>query len=731
VTFRTRASLFVPPRASAVPTKMRRTLAFATSLAACALSPAAGAATNPLASVLGLLDSLSAKITKEGEAEEKAFKEFFEWCDDASRNTDFELKTAKDKKEKLEAAIGQAVGDAEASAAKIEELAGSVATSEAELKSANEIREKESSDFVASEAELMEAIDAVGRAIAVLERGSASLAQVDTSSFNKLLSSMTSIIEAAAIASADKKSLYALVQSQQAASNDDDDFGAPAAAVYKSHSGNIIEVLEDLKEKAEEELSSLRKAETNAKHNYEMLKQSLEDQMSVDNKDLDDEKASKAASMETKASAEGDLAQTIKDLADGEKRLELVHGDCMQTAADHEATVAARKEELAALAKAKEILTSTSAGAVGQTYSFLQLAGSASVGSKLRTRADLASIEVVTMVKRLAKEHHSAALAQLASRISAVLRFGASAGEDPFAKVKGLITDMIAKLEAEAGSEATEKAYCDEQMQKTEAKKGELEYDISKMTAKLDQAASASASLKAEVQALQSELLALAKAQAEMDKLRQEESEAFAQAKADLELGLEGVRKALGVLREYYGSAAASAASMLQDGDGQPAPPEKHEKATGAGTSIIGILEVVESDFAKNLASAETEEDDAQTQYDTLTMQNKVTKTLKDQDVKYKTQEFKGLDKTVADLSGDRESTSAELSAVLEYYGKIKERCIAKPETYEERKRRRTEEIQGLKEALRILEDETAFVQRRKHGGGGRRSHRFLGAASA
>lgn len=112
---------------------------------------------------------------------------------------------------------------------------------------------------------------------------------------------------------------------------------------------------------------------------------------------------------------------------------------------------------------------------------------------------------------------------------------------------------MIAKLEAQAGSEATEKAYCDEQMQKTEAKKGELEYDISKMAAKIDQAASASASLKAEVQALQSELLALVKAQAEMDKLRQEENEAFTQAKADLELGLEGVRKALGVLREYYG----------------------------------------------------------------------------------------------------------------------------------------------------------------------------------
>merc|ERR1719453_823157 len=97
---------------------------------------------------------------------------------------------------------------------------------------------------------------------------------------------------------------------------------------------------------------------------------------------------------------------------------------------------------------------------------------------------------------------------------------------------------------------------------------------------------------------------------------------------------------------------------------------------------------------------------------------------MKSQDVKYKTKEFKGLDKSISDLSGDRDSTDAELSAVNEYYAKIKDRCIAKPETYAERKARREAEIKGLKEALTILEDETAFVQRRK--AGGVRKH-FLG----
>merc|ERR1712113_208372 len=352
------------------------------------------------------------------------------------------------------------------------------------------------------------------------------------------------------------------------------------------------------------------------------------------------------------------------------------------------------------IAEAKKILTDTSSGAVDQTYSLLQV--------NMRTRADLAGAEVVTVVKRVAREQHSAALAQLASRVAAILRYGSSAGDDPFVKVRGLISDMISKLEAEASAEATEKAYCDEQTAKTEAKKAELEEDIAKLTSKIDTAAARSAGLKEEVKDLQAELASLAKLQAEMDNTRTESHAAYVQAKADLELGLEGVRKALSVLRDYYGSSAA----LLQ----QPVKPELHEKATGAGTSIIGILEVVESDFATNLAKEETEEADAAAEYDKTTQENKVTATLKNQDVKYKTQEFTGLDKSITDMTADRESTDSELSAVNEYYAKIKDRCIAKPETYEERQRRRAAEIKGLKEALAILNDETALVQRRKRG---------------
>jgi hypothetical protein len=685
------------------------------------------ASDDPMTAVYNLLDGLKAKIIAEGEAEAKAYKDYFDWCDDTSSSLGFEIKTATSKKEGLEAAIAEASSDISASASKIEELAATIAKDESELKDATLIREKEAAEFASNEADLVETIDTLMRAIGILEKemskNPAAFAQIDRSNVNNMVDALKAVISAASFNANDKQKLVALVQSKQGAEDDDGDLSAPAAAVYKTHSGSIFDLLEDLKEEAEEQLADLRKAETNTKHNFEMLKQSLQDSVAADSKAMEEEKASKAASEESKATAESDLALTVKDLKDDNDALATCHANCMQTAADHEATVTARTEELSVLEQAKKILKGSTSGAVSQSYSLLQ------ASARLRTSQDLAHLEVVSIVKKLAKEHHSAALTQLASRIAAVVRYSASSGADPFVKVKGLIVDLINKLESEAASEANEKAWCDEQMAKTEEKHAELTEDVEKLTTKIDQASAKSAKTKEEVKELQAELASLAKEQAEMDKIRAESHAAYAEAKADLTQGLDGVRKALSVLRDYYGGASAS---LLQNGASmssmmqQPASPELHEKATGAGDSIINILEVVESDFASNLAKEETEEGDAEAEYEKMTQENAVTKTLKDQSVKYKTQEFTGLDKSVSDLSSDLATEQSELAAVNEYYGKVKDRCIAVPETYEERAAKRESEIKGLKEALNVLESETVLVQHRARAHKGRRGH-FLG----
>merc|ERR1719319_470737 len=269
--------------------------------------------------------------------------------------------------------------------------------------------------------------------------------------------------------------------------------------------------------------------------------------------------------------------------------------------------------------------------------------------------------------------------------------------------------DMIAKLEAEAGQDATKKAYCDKELSETSTKKAEKTAEIDKLTTRIDQASAKSAQLKSEVATLQNELAKLAASQAKMDQLRRQEKEAYAMSKAEQEKGLEGVKLALNLLKEYYASDAA------------------HGAAVGAATGIVGLLETIESDMTKTLAALVADEETSAAEYDRMSKGNEIQRTTKEQSVKYKMKETKQLDETTSENSADRSTVQAELDAVLEYLSKVEEQCIAKAETYSERARRHQAEIAGLKEALEILGSETAFVQRlkgyRKLRGGVRPAH--------
>jgi len=118
--------------------------------------------------------------------------------------------------------------------------------------------------------------------------------------------------------------------------------------------------------------------------------------------------------------------------------------------------------------------------------------------------------------------------------------------------------------------------------------------------------------------------------------------------------------------------------------------------------------------MAKELSKVESQEADEAAAYEDTTQENKVTKAAKEQDVKYKSKEATGLDKLITELSSDRETESGTLGTVNMYYMKIQERCVAKPVSYEERKKAREAEIKGLKTALDVLENEAALVQTKK-----------------
>merc|ERR1719310_2757048 len=124
--------------------------------------------------------------------------------------------------------------------------------------------------------------------------------------------------------------------------------------------------------------------------------------------------------------------------------------------------------------------------------------------------------------------------------MASTVRFGGSNKADIFAKVKGLITDMIEKLEAEA--DATKKAYCDKELAETNTKKSDKESEIEKLTSQIESSQAKSKKLREEVATLQAELAALVKSQAEMDKLRAEEKAAWEKNSAEMEKGLNGAK---------------------------------------------------------------------------------------------------------------------------------------------------------------------------------------------
>merc|ERR1719247_269671 len=419
---------------------------------------------------------------------------------------------------------------------------------------------------------------------------------------------LNALVQASVINSADSKRLAALVQSSQSSDDSEDELGAPAAAVYQGHSDGIIGTLEDLLEKAEAQLEKARKAEETSLHNYQMLKQSLTDEIEFANKDMDAAKKGKAGSEEGKATAEGDLSVTTKDLDEDTATLSTLHQDCMTGAEDFEAETKSRGEELKALSTAKKVLQEAIGGAASQTYSFVQVDSR----SALATGADLANFEAVRFIRDLARKENSVELAQLASRMGSAMRFASSSGADPFAKVKSLITDMLAKLESDAKSDASHKAYCDKETSEATAKKTEKKALIDKLSTSIDSKTAKSAKLKEEVAGLQKELAQLASSQAEMDKIRSEEKALYTKNSAEMKQGIEGVQKALSVLKDYYASEGKS-----------------HAAAGGAGSGIISMLEVIESDFSKGLAEMEVGESTAARDYDKLTKQNEIATAMK------------------------------------------------------------------------------------------------------
>jgi len=643
----------------------------------------------PIEKVIQMLTEMKETGIKEKQDEEVAMSKFSTWCGNTQSFKTTAIKKAEAALTQLAADIEKAASDAAAAGKAIEGLDADIFQYEADKKEATEVRAKEHADFEALHADYSESIDAIERAIDVIKagpQGQVSLVQI--AQLPKLPAKAKEVITA--FLQRDSQPMSALMQDAQ------EMIAAPEAAAFEGSSGGILQMISDLEAKFNDERDDLEKKEAEERHTFDMLAQELTDQIEGAVRERKVQASTKGKKESEKASAEGDSADTAAVKASDEKYLADITATCQQKTADFAKRQELRTGELAAIEQAIEIMSSEAVAGSGAKHLPTLVQKSTSLAQLRSNTMSPQQKAVASFLQNKAKQTNSRILSLIAVKVA----------EDPFKKVSKMIKDMIIKLTEEATEEAEHKGFCDTELTtnkqtrdfKTE-QSAELNAEIEKLTADIAQGA-------AEISALSSAISELDAAVAEATEQRTAEKEKNQATIADAQAGQAAVSKATTILKEFYDKAATATALVQAQNSGSQSPmPETFDEAyTGQSSGgVLSMLEVCESDFARLEADTTSGEDAAQTEFETFTSDSAVDKAEKSASMKHKEEMKVKNESALQTAKKDLEGVTAELDAAMEYYEKLKPSCVDAGESYEERVARREEEIQSLKEALKIL----------------------------
>jgi hypothetical protein len=650
----------------------------------------AGAATlqvkvSPVQKVIELLDELKGKVKAELASDEALMSEHTKWCDAQKNEREDAIAMAERDIEDLKATITDAKASVSTFQSEIEELAGKLGSADGELKQATKIRDGERSEFESNEKELSETVDMLERALVVIKRSMPAFLQgkdvkkeKEADGMKMLSAALSHIVEAAWLDTATKTKVQAMMQSEDGEDDTDLSLQPQAKTVaYESHGGGILDTLGELQEKAETALSKARKDEMEQEHAFQMVKMSLEMELKTMNKRLAECQSGKASAEEQQHAAEEDLAETTKSLAADKTYLSELEQSCAAAVKEFDERQKQATEEMAAVDKAKEILES------GVSV-FLQVSPSDKLRNAARQR-------VSTLLRGLAQKDGVFALSQLAT----------TALQDPFSKVRGMIEAMVERLLAEAGEEADAKAFCDTEIEKSRSKQSDLSARLDMVQVRIEKAAAGKAKLQSAVKELDAEVAKIDMGTAEAIALRTKQHDDYVKTSTEYKQSADAVANAIQVLQDYYAQGAFAQVSSIKR---QIPGPAFGSAKTDIGTTIVSMLEVAEADFTRLLAESETAEKAALAAFEKLSEENALAKTAKTTESKAKTSEAKSLELSLLNYKEDHAASSKELDAVHAYFEKLKPQCETKVMSYGERKARREQEIEGLKEALSILE---------------------------
>merc|ERR1712194_173281 len=335
--------------------------------------------------------------------------------------------------------------------------------------------------------------------------------------------------------------------------------------------------------------------------------------------------------------------------------------------------------------------------------SFLQARGSSLRGSvAVETRA---SQKVQELLEASASKLHSPVLAMAALKVNAA--------EDHFVKVRQIIKDLIAKLESDASAEATQKSFCDKYMRDAATKRDTAQSTVEEKKSAISGKQVAKEQLQRDIAELSAQIAENKKALLAATELREKEKAENLQRIEDAGAGKAAVEQALNVLKQFY-----QAQGFLQfvpensDRDGQTLvdkSPEvfdsEYHGSQQASKGILGLLEVILSDFDRTESTVTGEESQSESDFQAFKTANELDTETKEGAVETKEGQITQIEADLLDLKDDLKDAEDDHSAANKELDTLHKICVAGEETYEERVAARNKEIEALKEAMTILDE--------------------------
>jgi len=707
-------------------------LSWLLALAAGAAAPALAAESRSVAGVqkvIQMLQDMSAKTKQEKNDEEVAFATFKTWCTQEDARLKSDLSKNAEAIELFSAEIGKLTTETRAHGERIATLSQEVAGHEASVKAEEAQREKDRQAYAAESTDFSESVDALDRAIAILKKedydrpGSAeSLLQL---SRNDRMPAKVRSIVAAFVGMTKDSPLGGM------------DSSAPEANAYEFQSGSIVEMLKRLQDQFREKLGESQKEEMNSKHASAMIIQDLTDSIENKKREIEETTLVKERKAEEVAQDKKELANTQEQKAANENTLKEVTTECEEKMLSFQEKQQLRAEEIEAIAKAVEILSSP------------EVMGSAEKHLALAQRSAKALLQVAGMdregrsqgIRRQVREYlegegqrlHSGRLTLLAQ----------SLGANPFEKVKQMIDAMITRLLEEANEDAQHEGFCDTEMGKSKVTRNKLNEDIDALTAACDEGKATILRLTDAVTTLSQEVAELENAMAEATAQRLAEKKTNKATVEDAQAAQKAVAAAMAVLKEFYAKASTATAFVQMKAERRNEPRDwglkTHVKMgseewnslanpafegtvdtghkegmqtfgeveTGkqdeAQYGVIGLLEIIASDFANVEADTNAAEAAAAEAHERFMVESKKNKAVKTRSIELNSSDKASAEAKLTTDTADLKSTQDELLAAERYYDKLVPQCIDQGMSWEERVAARKAEIESLKEALKIL----------------------------